>query len=263
MYLDRVSILALPQDPGTYRIRNIRNGWEYVGSAGKQGIRRRLRTHLHDLERRKHHSWSLQRDWEKHAPEDFRVSALQILPLKDIRKAEQVLLDSRNTIKSYNVMDSASRAHLPVGMKENIREALRSQDTTWSHNTSGYRGVCFSKRQSELGSKDVWKASIHRGGKSYHVGYYPTPEKAHGMYKKAFSLPDSEFVEWFEELKNQRGNGQRGEKKGKSKLSNSQVRKLKEMYASGKYTQGTLAKRFGVHQSHICYIVSGKHRAHG
>jgi len=263
MYLDRVSVLALPQEPGTYRIRNIRNGWEYVGSAGKHGIRVRIRAHLGDLERGRHHSWSLQRDWKKNKPQDFRVFVVQILPIQAIREAEQVLLDARNTRKSYNTMDSASRTHLPKAMIENIKRSLRSKGVVWSHNKSGYRGVCFSSRQAELGSNNVWKASIHRGGKSYHVGYYETPEKAYKMYRKAFSLSDHEFGEWFEELKERRGNGQRGEKKASAKLSNAQVKEMRKLFASGGYSQQELSQEFKVSQSHVCHIVHGKHRPHG
>jgi hypothetical protein len=148
-------------------------------------------------------------------------------------------------------------------MRESIRKALRGKDVTWSHNKSGYRGVCFSSRQAELGSNNVWKASIHRNDKSYHVGYYETPEKAYKMYKKAFSLPDSKFDEWFEELKEKRGNGQRGEKKASAKLINAQVKEMRKLFASGKHSQRALAKKFEIDPGHVSHIVRGTRRAHG
>jgi IS30 family transposase len=47
----------------------------------------------------------------------------------------------------------------------------------------------------------------------------------------------------------------RGERNGRSKLTDGQVREIREIYAAGEVSQELLAKQFGVCQSSICRIV--------
>lgn len=44
------------------------------------------------------------------------------------------------------------------------------------NNTSGYMGVWFHKLRRK------WAATIHAGGRKYHLGLFPTPELAHEAY---------------------------------------------------------------------------------
>lgn len=53
---------------------------------------------------------------------------------------------------------------------------------------------------------------------------------------------------------------QRGERNNNAKLSDFQVRRIKQMYATGKYTQEQLATRFGVSRSYISLVVNEKLR---
>ena len=175
-----------------------------------------------------------------------------------IRNEEQRFLDDFGvgaTNHSYNTLHKANRSELPQEMVDHIRTALRSDKVKWNTNKSGYRGVCWSERQVE-NNGPPWKASIHRNGKSYHVGYYDTPRKAHNAYRKAFALPDDKFGSWFEELKKERGNGTRGEKGRLAKLTNAQALRMRRMYASGEYTQKDLMEIFGV--QNVSRIISGK-----
>lgn len=47
----------------------------------------------------------------------------------------------------------------------------------------------------------------------------------------------------------------RGEKHGSCKLSDKQVVEIRELYATGQFTQAVIARRFRVHQSNISHIV--------
>ncbi len=53
----------------------------------------------------------------------------------------------------------------------NLRPASHSENSTnrgpASNNTSGHRGVCWSK------SKAAWRAYVNHGGRQHHVGYFP------------------------------------------------------------------------------------------
>ena len=65
----------------------------------------------------------------------------------------------------------------------NLRLASRSQNISNSkksvNNTSGYKGVCFSKRDGKF------VAQIKCNKKRYHLGYYNNPEEAHTAYCEA------------------------------------------------------------------------------
>lgn len=53
-----------------------------------------------------------------------------------------------------------------------------------------------------------------------------------------------------------------GEKAGGSKLSDLQVREIKDMWKTSVYTQRGLAKLFGVHQGTICRIINSNSWGH-
>lgn len=66
--------------------------------------------------------------------------------------------------------------------RENLRIASRSQNQMNrkkpKHNKSGYKGVHWDKRANK------WRASIAVHGKTYNLGNYDDPKKAHEAYKK-------------------------------------------------------------------------------
>lgn len=57
--------------------------------------------------------------------------------------------------------------------------------------------------------------------------------------------------------------GPRGEESGMSKLSAAQVAEIRALYAAGGITQAAIARRFGVSQGNISWIVTGQTRQHG
>lgn len=77
--------------------------------------------------------------------------------------------------------------------RENLRLASNSQNQAnrrnHSKNTSGYRGVTFSK------STNKWQAAIKVAGKNIHLGVFETPELAGIAYKQAADMYFGEFAE--------------------------------------------------------------------
>lgn len=75
---------------------------------------------------------------------------------------------------------------------ENLKEATNSQmqynKRKMSSNTSGYRGVSFSK------SKKKWSASICMNGKQISLGAFDDPQKAHAAYCRAADILHDEFA---------------------------------------------------------------------
>lgn len=57
-------------------------------------------------------------------------------------------------------------------------ENLQNQQLK-SNNTSGFKGVCWDKREGK------WRANIRLRGKSQHLGHFPTPEAAAKAYDTA------------------------------------------------------------------------------
>jgi len=55
-----------------------------------------------------------------------------------------------------------------------------------------------------------------------------------------------------------RGGSARGSKVGGAKLTSDDVRKIRALYSTGKYTQRLLAGQFGVASNTVCYIVNRK-----
>ena len=74
---------------------------------------------------------------------------------------------------------------------ENLREATRQENNRnsclHSSNTSGYKGVCWSK------NKCKWKASARANGKQKHLGYFNTPEEASKCYQNFVKTEHAEF----------------------------------------------------------------------
>ena len=66
---------------------------------------------------------------------------------------------------------------------QNLRNATRSENQAntalYASNTSGFRGVFYSKRNGR------WAAAIRVGGRSQWLGYHDTPEQAYEAYKAA------------------------------------------------------------------------------
>ena len=62
----------------------------------------------------------------------------------------------------------------------NLRPATRTQNNGNSrkpkHNTSGFKGVCYHKRDKK------WQAQIHHKGRQIWLGLFDTAEAAHAAY---------------------------------------------------------------------------------
>jgi hypothetical protein len=88
-------------------------------------------------------------------------------------------IDHRNTDRADN-------------RRENLREASRRQNQAnkplQKNNTSGFKGVSFSKTSGR------WLAQIRRGPKAIPLGLFDTPEDAHAAYVRAAEREFGEFA---------------------------------------------------------------------
>lgn len=112
---------------GIYRIRCLGNGKVYIGQA--LDIRHRWTEHRRLLERGKHHSFHLQRAWDKYGADAFVFEVLEELP------GDPVLLNEREEywIEQHMALDRrygfniAKGQHSYYGLPEERKEAIRQK----------------------------------------------------------------------------------------------------------------------------------------
>jgi len=244
----RDKINKLPKEPGVYIIKNTINGFTYVGSAGKQGIRARLRVHLYDLNNKKHHSWSLQRDWNSNQ-ECWDIFVVGLYDPSTAKVIEQSIIDGYGVgIKnnSYNILDKVNHESLPDSVRKKIIKSNRDIKTQWKTNKSGFRGVCWHKNRNK------WKATIYRYGHSYHIGFFDIKEEAYNEYLKVSKLDDVEFEKWWKDISLKRKETPlSGENARSFKLSDGDIGVIDRLLSEKKHTQKQIAKMFNVDSSWI------------
>lgn len=94
---------------GVYCIKNTVTGKRYIGSS--KDIRYRLRKHRAVLRRGDHHSDHLQRSWNKHGPKAFEFRIIAHYDRCDLEAAEQFWIDwfeSWKREKGYNIRQHVS-----------------------------------------------------------------------------------------------------------------------------------------------------------
>lgn len=121
---------------GVYKISSEANGKVYIGSS--VNITRRLRWHKAALNRGGHHSYHLQRAWDKYGPDAFKFEELILCRRCDLAEYEQAAIDGYNShdrASGYNVSPSAySTAGFEFteeqkqSLKVKAREAARKYD---------------------------------------------------------------------------------------------------------------------------------------
>ena len=248
---------------GVYSILNKKNRFIYIGSVGKWGFKKRWQMHRRELNKKRHHSWILQKDWIKYGSKNFSFQVIKRCSIGKAKKLEQKIIDKVGVgikNKSYNIMDRVDRAHLPKEVIAKIKKAHRNPNLIIKTNTSGFKGVCLYRNGS-------WKASIQRYSHSYHLGYYKTAKKASIEYNKINKLTDKQFYKWWnKEYDTNRKNYQYrlyGEQASSAKLTKKSVNKIRKLYKTGKYIQAKLGKLFKVNPSHISNLINNKVRKRG
>lgn len=117
--------LVESKETGIYAIHNRRNDFIYFGSAyGKQGFKARCKSHVYLLNKQKHHSWILQRDWIKYGEDLFDFHIVELCPPDKCIEFEQNWINIRGVgeaNKSYNINPIAQK---PPDNRERMRELL-------------------------------------------------------------------------------------------------------------------------------------------
>lgn len=102
---------------GIYKITNKVNDKMYIGSS--ENIMKRWEQHINDLKGGFHHSYKLQKDWDKYGYKDFTFEILEILSYNDdLLKHEQDWIDQYDSYDDnigYNVMPYTKGKYISIG----------------------------------------------------------------------------------------------------------------------------------------------------
>jgi len=113
---------------GVYMIENTRNGKKYVGSS--KNIKNRIRDHIHNLEKGKHHSVKLQRGYTSLEDKSvFVASIIEEVPnISLLLEREQYYIDYYD---AYNTgYNCASKTDNPQYTKKNLAKAQKKKEIT-------------------------------------------------------------------------------------------------------------------------------------
>lgn len=107
---------------GVYKIENLINNKVYIGST-ISGFKKRIKEHLYELNKGKHHSSHLQKAFNKYGTNNFEVSILEVCNRESIIQKEQFYLDqykSYNRNLGYNILNKAYNSQGYKHTEENI-----------------------------------------------------------------------------------------------------------------------------------------------
>lgn len=154
--------MTISAQPGVYLIRNPRTGKTYVGSSDDMADR--CRRHLRLLKAGKHHSFKLQKDFNRYGAESFEFKMLLICAVNDLLFFEQRALVAFDAVRAgYNVAPEAGapmrgRKHTP-GTKAKMSGASKGRKKTPEHAKAigdAKKGKPLSTK-NRLGIKKSWE----------------------------------------------------------------------------------------------------------
>ena len=212
--------------PGIYKIVNIKNDHFYVGSASD--LKKRWSHHLHFLRRNKHENAHLQNAWNKYGESAFQFKVEQQCPIHSLLKNEQRWLNEHCGQKHcYNIAKNAKHSGagrtLSSTHKKKISVALAGRTLSEEH-------------KKKIGKSNKGRV-INRVGR-----------KNMSNARKGITLSVDH--------KQKISNSMKGEHAPLSKLTENDVRSIREEYGAKSYS--TLATQFSVDKKTIINVV--KHR---
>lgn len=119
--------LQLPKYSGIYIIKNIQNGYIYLGST--KNLRNRIYQHQFTLKKQKHRNIKLQNAYNKYGKSSFIVIVLAcVLDLSKLIEVEQYFLDTEKPyINGYNI---CSIAQSTLGLKLSLEAKAKISKAT-------------------------------------------------------------------------------------------------------------------------------------
>lgn len=210
-----------------YKIKNTKNGKEYIGSS--VDVERRWGQHQRLLMRGEHNNQHLQNAWEKYGGNKFEFSVIEKIGGKeDLLEREQYYLDKRDP--EYNIALDAKAPmkdkHHSKYVRQKIREAREGEKNP-------FYGHSHSEETKQIMSEQ-------RSGKD------------NPMYGK-----DGD-VSWGDKI----SEAKKGEGNHNAILTAKKVKVIKHLLRNNQFTQSEIGDMYGVSRSAIGDISTGKNWSH-
>ncbi|MFW9916218.1 MAG: GIY-YIG nuclease family protein [Candidatus Thorarchaeota archaeon] len=119
--------------PGIYAIINIETGKAYIGQSMQ--VWNRLEGHLGQLRRDSHSNYDLQKDFEKHGENSFKIRILEFIEREDKTEAqlrkelfnrETFWLNSPEFAESYNFHSGGHSRYYSPALPRSLREEIEA-----------------------------------------------------------------------------------------------------------------------------------------
>lgn len=212
---------------GIYRIKNINNGKEYVGSS--IDVFKRRNRHFSELNKNKHKNKKLQASFNKYGKEVFEFYVLELVENKELLiEREQFHINERKPWFNINLIANSS---LGVKRSDETKEKLRKQNSGLKH--PEWRNKIKSEAQ---GGDNHWTKK-----KGFSDDARKKMSETHkNLFKNGYKHPRKGVKENFEEIENK-------------KLRASKP--VQQFTLSGElvneFTSAKEAKKFGFHPIYI------------
>lgn len=142
-----------------YQIRNVVNDKKYIGSAINHATRWQL--HKRQLNTKTHHSFLLQRAWNKYGAENFKFEIVEFCEKSLLVEREQYYFDILNP--KYNVCRVASSAIGRIPWNKGTKTGPRSEETKLKLSLAqkGRKSYWYGRKHKEESKEKMSK--IHKG----------------------------------------------------------------------------------------------------
>jgi group I intron endonuclease len=232
----RVSLFAryaIPMTTGIYAIVNTKNKKRYIGSA--VNVEKRWREHLCTLRSGKHHSRHLQAAWNRYGEAAFRFDVVTTCEPQELVEQEQFWIDAFQTAEGKHGYNVASRAGSTLGVK--------ASDETKTRLSQAHMGKRHTEEAKTKTSKSLLKTWSLQPERRTKLSEWATGRKHTEQAKARMSLE------------------QRGENNPRAKLTEDDVREIRQMLAHG-MSQAEIARKYGVGSYVVSRIKTGQRWGH-
>lgn len=218
-----------------YLITNKINGKKYVGQT--------IHTHLERWDghcRSKDETSIISKAIQKYGKDNFSIELLETCKsLDDLNESEKKWIKYHNTIRpnGYNIREGGSGGGM---LSEETKEKLRQINLNRPQEVLKRMQDGYKKRGNQ------WRQNLRSAAK-----------RRKNITSQKFIQAGIEYLKNNPELRVHKGSTN-----GRAKLTDEQVKEIKNIYSKGKMSQTKIALMFGVSQSTIGCIVNNKKWTH-